>query len=111
MKEIADLSIAKRLEKNNARSDRSIKKCQQELGHEADMVNDPPHYHIGGTEVIYILEELGPHYDGTEGFHILTAVQYMLRAHKTGGWQDIVKADWHLSRAIFNRFNAGERSD
>jgi hypothetical protein len=35
----------------------------------------------------------------------------MLRAHKKGGWQDIEKADWHLSRAIFNRFNAEERSD
>ena len=111
MEEIADLSIAKRLEKNNARSDRSIKKCQQELGHEADMVNNPPHYHIAGTEVIHIIEEMGPHYDGNDGFHILTAAQYLLRAHKKNGWEDIEKAGWHLNRAISNRFNTRERPD
>jgi hypothetical protein len=106
MEELADLGIAKRIEKSNARKNRSIEKCNIELGDKADMVNDPPHYHIAGTEVIYILEELGPHYDGTEGFHILTAVQYMLRAHKKNGWEDIEKAGWHLTRAIANRFDA-----
>ena len=70
------------------------------------MVNHPPHYQIAGTEVINILEEMGPHYEGIEGFHVLTAAQYILRAHKKGGWQDIEKANWHLTRAIHQRFDA-----
>ena len=98
-------SIAKRIERDNARSHRAIERAQREVDGDADMVNDPPHYHIAGTEVIHILEEMGPHYDGNESFHILTAAQYILRAHKKGGWQDIEKANWHLTRAINHRFN------
>tara|TARA_E500000081_G_C6077922_1_gene326260 strand:- start:373 stop:693 length:321 start_codon:yes stop_codon:yes gene_type:complete len=105
MEEAADLSIAKRIERNHARSDRAIAKSQREVDGDADMVNDPPHYHIAGIEVVYILEEMGPYYDGNEGFHVLTAVQYILRAHKKGGWEDIEKAKWHLDRAIANRFD------
>ena len=100
-----DLGIAKRAEKNRARLDRAIAKSQRELDGDADMVNNPPHYHIAGTEVIHILEEMGPSYDGIEGFHVLTAAQYILRAHKKGGWEDIEKAGWHLNRAIAARFN------
>jgi hypothetical protein len=106
MEDLASVSIAKRSEKNRARLDRAIAKSQRELDGDADMVNDPPHYHIAGTEVIHILEEMGPSYDGIEGFHVLTAAQYILRAHKKGGWQDIEKAGWHLNRAIAARFNA-----
>lgn len=105
MEDLASVSIAKRSEKNRARLDRAIAKSQRELDGDADMVNDPPHYHIAGTEVIHILEEMGPSYDGIEGFHVLTAAQYILRAHKKGGWQDIEKAGWHLNRAIAARFN------
>lgn len=106
MEDLASVSIAKRSEKNRARLDRAISKSQRELDGDADMVNDPPHYHIAGTEVIHILEEMGPSYDGIEGFHVLTAAQYILRAHRKNGWQDIEKAGWHLNRAIAARFNA-----
>jgi hypothetical protein len=106
MEELGALSIAKRIEKDNARSHRAIEKARQEVDGDVDMVNNPPHYQIAGTEVINILEEMGPHYEGMEGFHILTAAQYILRAHKKGGWQDIEKANWHLSRAIHQRFDA-----
>jgi len=105
MEDLASVSIAKRSEKNRARLDRAIAKSQRELDGDADMVNDPPHYHIAGTEVIHILEEMGPSYDGIEGFHVLTAAQYILRAHRKNGWQDIEKANWHLSRAVAARFN------
>jgi hypothetical protein len=100
MEHIADISIAKRMDENRRKLDRAIEKAHQELDGDPDMVNNPPHYHIAGTEVVHILEEMGPHYNGTEGFHILTAVQYLLRAHKKNGWQDIEKAHWHLSRAV-----------
>ena len=106
MEELADLSIAKRIERDNARSHRAIEKARQEVNGDADMVNNPPHYHIAGTEVIHILEEMGPSYDGIVGFHVLTAAQYILRAHQKNGWQDIEKANWHLQRAIAARFNA-----
>ena len=61
-----------------------------------DMVNHPPHYTVGGLEVIDFIEakELS--------YHLGNVVKYIVRAgHKNADpLQDLQKARWYLERAI-----------
>ena len=64
---------------------------------QADMVNHPPHYKMGGVETIDFIEakELN--------FHLGNVVKYVARAaHKHDALLDLKKARWYLDREIAN---------
>jgi hypothetical protein len=60
-----------------------------------DVVNQPPHYKVGGIETIDYIEakELS--------YHLGNAVKYISRAKHKGNYiQDLEKAKWYLDREI-----------
>ena len=61
-----------------------------------DMVNHPPHYEVGGIEVIDFIEAK------QLGYNLGNVVRYVSRAGKksTDALQDLQKARWYLERAI-----------
>jgi len=62
---------------------------------QADPVNHPAHYKVGGMETIDFIEAKGLTY------HLGNAVKYISRAdHKGNRKQDLEKAKWYLERAI-----------
>jgi hypothetical protein len=62
---------------------------------QADPVNHPAHYKVGGIETIDFIEAKGLTY------HLGNAVKYISRAdHKGSRKQDLEKAKWYLERAI-----------
>jgi len=62
---------------------------------QADPVNHPAHYKVGGMETIDFIEAKGLSY------HLGNAVKYISRAdHKGSRKQDLEKAKWYLERAI-----------
>jgi hypothetical protein len=61
----------------------------------ADSVNHPPHYKIGGIETIDFIEAKSLSY------HLGNVVKYITRAdHKGSKLEDLRKAQWYLTRAI-----------
>lgn len=66
-----------------------------------DLVNHPPHYKVGGIEVIDIIEAKDL------GYHLGCVVKYVLRAdHKGKPLEDLRKAQWYLDREIARRERA-----
>jgi len=62
-----------------------------------DNVNHPPHYKTGGIETIDFIEAKQLNY------HLGNVVKYITRAdHKGNKLEDLMKAQWYLSRAIEN---------
>jgi len=62
---------------------------------QADPVNHPAHYKVGGMETIDFIEAKGLSY------HLGNAVKYISRAdHKGNRKQDLEKAKWYIERAI-----------
>ena len=62
---------------------------------QADPVNHPAHYKVGGIETIDFIEAKGLTY------HLGNAVKYISRAdHKGNRLQDLEKAKWYIDRAI-----------
>lgn len=63
---------------------------------ERDMVNQPPHYKVGGIETIdYIQAKLTP--EQFEGYCIGNALKYISRAgYKKNASEDYRKAVWYL---------------
>ncbi len=62
-----------------------------------DSVDHPPHYTIGGIEVIDVIEAWAL------GFHRGNAVKYIARAGRKGDeLEDLRKARWYLDREIAN---------
>jgi hypothetical protein len=60
-----------------------------------DMVNHPPHYKVGGIEVIDFIEAKG------FGYNLGNVVKYIARAGKKGSaLEDLQKARWYLNREI-----------
>ena len=61
-----------------------------------DMVNHPPHYKVGGIEVIDFIEAK------QLGYNLGNVVKYVSRAGEksTDAIQDLQKARWYLERAI-----------
>jgi len=60
-----------------------------------DMVNHPPHYKVGGIEVIDFIEAKG------FGYNLGNVVKYIARAGKKGSTlEDLQKARWYLNREI-----------
>ena len=64
---------------------------------QADEVNHPPHYTVGGIETIDFIEAKGLDYN------LGNVVKYVSRADQKGNkLQDLEKARWYLERAISN---------
>lgn len=62
-----------------------------------DTVNHPPHYKIGGIEVIDFIEAKNLSY------HLGNVIKYIARSdHKGNKKDDLLKAQWYLTRAINN---------
>lgn len=62
---------------------------------EADPVNHPEHYKVGGIETIDFIE------GKNLGYNLGNAVKYISRAdHKGNRLQDLQKAQWYLNREI-----------
>jgi len=65
---------------------------------EADMVNHPPHYKVGGVETIEFIEAKNLNY------HLGNAVKYISRAfYKGNPLQDLKKARFYIDREISRR--------
>ena len=66
----------------------------------SDMVNEPPHYKVGGIEAIdYIQAKLT--LEQFEGYCIGNALKYISRAnHKKDATEDLRKAIWYLNRLV-----------
>lgn len=80
-----------------------------------DPVNSPKHYQLfteeelinmPGIEVIDVREKLLLEFQGTEGFtpvtadHFSRSWEYLTRAFKKNGLEDLKKARWYLDRMI-----------
>lgn len=60
-----------------------------------DVINNPPHYKVGGIETLDFIEAKGLNY------HLGNVVKYISRAdHKTNRLEDLKKAQFYLNRAI-----------
>lgn len=74
--------------------------------HSRDMVNKPPHYDIGGLQVIDIRDLLLTKIEksGTLTFqqadYWSRAWEYMTRFMEKGGAEDLRKAKWYLDRLV-----------
>lgn len=67
----------------------------RELKATPDLVNQPPHYTVGGIETIDFIEAKQLNYN------LGNAVKYISRAsHKGNKRQDLEKAAWYLQREI-----------
>ena len=67
---------------------------------QADNVNHPAHYKVGGIETIDFIEAKG------FGYNLGNVVKYLARAeHKGNREEDLLKARWYLNREIakFNK--------
>ena len=75
-------------------------KKSNEIGHQADQINSPPHYTVGGIETIeYMKAKASP--EEFAGYLRLNALKYVSRAgHKDNTVQDYKKAVWYLNRLI-----------
>ena len=69
----------------------------EQLEAKVDIVNEPPHYKVGGIETIDFIEAKDLDY------HLGNAVKYISRAGFKGNLkEDLQKAQWYLNRAISN---------
>tara|TARA_R110000824_G_scaffold66862_1_gene173335 strand:+ start:1582 stop:1803 length:222 start_codon:yes stop_codon:yes gene_type:complete len=64
-----------------------------------DMVNNPPHYKTGKSEVIYILEDQ-LNQEEFCGYLRGNILKYLLRYKNKGGVTDLQKAQWYLTKLI-----------
>jgi len=65
-----------------------------------DVVNQPPHYKVGGIETIdYLQAKLSP--EAFKGFLHGNTLKYLSRAdHKGNTAEDFKKAQWYLNRLV-----------
>lgn len=67
------------------------------VSYTVDVVNHPPHYKVGGIEVIDFIESKGLTYN------LGNVVKYVSRAdHKGNKLEDLKKAQWYLNREVSN---------
>ena len=71
-----------------------------------DVVNQPPHYTVGGIETIdYLQAKLSP--EAFKGFLHGNTLKYLSRAdHKGNPQEDFKKAQWYLNKLV----EAGDES-
>lgn len=70
-------------------------KIRMMQGDAGETVNHPPHYKVGGIETIDFIEAKGLDY------RLGNVVKYITRSeHKGNKKEDLLKAQWYLTRAI-----------
>jgi hypothetical protein len=81
---------------------KALEFLQNNLAHDTDPVNHPPHYRAGGIETIDFIEAKDLNY------RLGNVIKYVSRAGKksTDPVQDLEKAAWYLNREIEARRNA-----
>ena len=67
---------------------------------EKDMVNNPPHYNVGGFEVIDIIQAFTQDLNGIAAVDTANAIKYILRWHNKNGVEDLKKARWYIDHLI-----------
>lgn len=65
-----------------------------------DMVNHPPHYNVGGFEVIDIIRAFTYGLEGIAAVDTGNAIKYILRWHHKNGVEDLKKAKWYIEHLI-----------
>ena len=65
-----------------------------------DMVNHPPHYNVGGFEVIDIIQAFTQDLNGIAAVDTGNAIKYILRWHNKNGIEDLKKAKWYIEHLI-----------
>lgn len=65
-----------------------------------DMVNHPPHYNVGGFEVIDIIQAFTQDLNGIAAVDTANAIKYILRWHNKNGVEDLKKARWYIDHLI-----------
>ena len=66
----------------------------------ADPVNHPPHYKVGGIETIDYMKAKST-FEEFRGHLRLTAIKYLSRTgYKDDALQDLKKAQWYLNKLI-----------
>lgn len=67
-----------------------------------DVVNKPKHYRFGNFELIDVIDALltDGGFSPIEAFYGMTILQYIVRAPKKNGIQDLLKAQYYLNRLI-----------
>ena len=65
-----------------------------------DMVNHPPHYNVGGFEVIDIIKAFTQDLNGIAAVDTGNAIKYILRWHNKNGVEDLKKAKWYIEHLI-----------
>lgn len=64
-----------------------------------DLINHPSHYNTGKVEVIdYIIDKLTK--EQFEGYIIGNVLKYVSRYRHKGGFEDLKKANWYLTKLI-----------
>ena len=70
------------------------------ISSEKDMVNHPPHYKVGGFEVIDIIQAFTQDLNGIAAVDTGNAIKYILRWHNKNGIEDLKKAKWYIEHLI-----------
>ena len=65
---------------------------------EIDLVNNPPHYNVGGIECIDAIMSATNH--NKEGYLQGNILKYVWRYDYKGGLEDLQKAQWYLNKLI-----------
>ena len=65
---------------------------------EVDLVNNPPHYNVGGIECIDAILSATNH--NKEGYLQGNILKYVWRYDYKGGLEDLQKAEWYLKKLI-----------
>ena len=65
---------------------------------EVDLVNNPPHYNVGGIECIDAILSATNH--NKEGYLKGNILKYVWRYDYKGGLEDLQKAQWYLNKLI-----------
>lgn len=68
--------------------------------YKSDMVNHPPHYNVGGFEVIDIIKTFTEGLEGIQAVDTANAIKYILRWHRKNGVEDLKKAKWYIEHLI-----------
>lgn len=82
-----------------------MKKAMDAVEGKTDLVNNPPHYKVGGIDFLDYAEAKGL----TENAYLFNVVKYVTRAGKKLGVdpvQDLEKAEFYLKREIARRKKA-----
>lgn len=79
-----------------------------DVSNEGSAVHSPPHYNMGGVEVIDIIRDAVKDADGYEGFCQANILKYMLRYRYKDGVQDLEKAHKYLGYLLEHKKGEGQ---